>query len=91
VHAQKNVPKTRQRVGETKQPKGAKAEIVLHAIRNQSGEFRLADIERACPGVGREWIRTLLADLKEKGEVSCHGKGPAARWRYLTSKGTTLK
>jgi len=53
VHAQKNVPKTRQRVGETKQPKGAKAEIVLHAIRNQSGEFRLADIERACPGVGR--------------------------------------
>lgn len=80
-----------QRVGETKQPKGAKAEIVLHAICNQSGEFRLADIERACPGVGREWIRTLLADLKEKGEVSCHGKGPAARWRYLTSKGTTLK
>jgi hypothetical protein len=79
------------RVGETKQPKGAKAEIVLHAIRNQPAEFRLADIERACPGVGREWIRTLLADLKEKGDVSCQGKGPAARWRYLPSKGTTLK
>jgi len=33
----------------------------------------------------------LLADLKEKGEVSCQGKGPAARWRYLLSMGTTLK
>jgi Fic family protein len=58
-------------VVETKQPKGAKAEIVLHAIRNQPAEFRLADIKRAYPGVGREWIRTLLADLKEKGEVFC--------------------
>jgi hypothetical protein len=62
--------------------KGAKAEMVLSAIRAQRGEFRLADIEQACSGVGREWIRILLANLKREGKAVCHGKGPAARWRY---------
>jgi Fic family protein len=76
-----------QRVGQVKAPRGAKAELVLAAIRQELGDFRLTDIERACPGVGREWIRTLLADLKAAGEVSCQGKGPAARWRHLGSKG----
>ena len=80
-----------ERVGKIASPKGAKAEIVREAIRRQTGEFRLAEIERLCPGVGREWIRALLADMKASGEASCHGKGPAARWRYLGSKGTTAK
>jgi hypothetical protein len=43
----------------------------------RSGEFRLADTEQACPGVGREWIRSLLTDLKAAGEATCHGKGPS--------------
>jgi hypothetical protein len=43
---------------------------------------------RGIEKIRREWIRTLLADLKEKGEVTCQGKGPAARWRYLPVKGT---
>jgi Fic family protein len=79
-----------QRVGQVKAPRGAKAELVLAAIRQERGDFRLADIERACPGVGREWIRTLLAGLKAQGEVSCQGKGPAARWHHLGSKGIKL-
>jgi Fic family protein len=70
------------RVGQMASPKGAKAEMVLNAIRNQIGEFRLADIERACPGVGREWIRALMSDLKKTGELTCRGRGPAARWTY---------
>ncbi len=72
-----------ERVGRIASPKGAKTEMVHAAIRQQTGEFRLADIERACPGVGRDWIRSLLVRLKETGEVSCSGKGPGARWRYL--------
>ena len=71
-----------ERVGQTASPRGAKAEMVLATIRKQTGEFRLADIEAACPGVGREWIRSLLADLRGSGEVKCSGKGPGARWRY---------
>jgi len=83
-----------ERVGETVSPRGAKAGLVTDAIRKQLGEFRLADIERACPGVGREWIRRLLAELKEAGEVAVSGRGPAARWRHLgaaANKGTTAK
>lgn len=56
-----------ERVGQLGSPKGAKAEMVLGAIRAQLGEFRLADIERACPGVGHEWIRKLLVDLRSPG------------------------
>lgn len=80
-----------QRVGQTASPKGAKTELVLQAVRTQTGEFRLVDIERACPGVGRDWIRALLADLKQQGEVTCQGRGPAARWRVVRSKGSTPK
>ena len=80
-----------ERAGQIGSPKGAKAERVMTAIREQAGDFRLTEIEQACPGVGREWIRRLLSDLKAEGEVSCRGRGPAARWRYLKSKGTTAK
>ncbi len=76
------------RAGQVKAPRGAKAGLVLAAIREQSGEFRLADIEQACPGVGREWIRSLLTELKAAGEATCQGRGPAARWRYQQNKGT---
>ena len=79
------------RAGKIKSPRGTKAHLVTQAIQNQPGEFRLVDIERACPGVGREWIRVLLADLKAQGEVVCRGRGPAARWRYLGSKGSISK
>ncbi|HEY6350764.1 MAG TPA: Fic family protein [Candidatus Angelobacter sp.] len=72
-----------ERVGRTESPKGAKAEDVLRAIQKQTGQFRIGEIERACPGVGREWIRRILADLKKRGQVSVEGRGPAARWRYL--------
>lgn len=77
------------RVGDIASPKGAKSELVLRAIRSQAGEFRLADIERACPGVGRDWIRSLLGDLRNKGEVVCRGKGPAARWSVVRGEGST--
>ena len=79
------------RVGQIASPRGAKAEMVLAAVRAQAGGFRLADIERVCSGVGREWIRTLLADLKRTGKVTCQGKGPAARWHDIRGKGSTYK
>ncbi len=63
--------------------------MVLAAIRKQNTEFRVRDIEATCPGVGREWIRSLLADLKNDGQVTCEGKGPAARWRFRASKRST--
>ena len=76
------------RAGQIEAPRGAKSERVLAAIRARPGEFRLRDLERDCPGVGREWIRTLLAELKKSGEVACRGRGPGARWRFLKNEGS---
>ncbi|MBM4156101.1 MAG: hypothetical protein FJ221_13920 [Lentisphaerae bacterium] len=68
-------------------PKGEKAQLVLDAIQRQTSPFRLADIEQACPGVGRDWIQTIFTEMKENGELACTGKGPAARWRLVPKGG----
>jgi len=62
-------------------PRGAKTEMVEHAIETISGEFGIADLERLCPGVSRDMIRLLLRDLKAVGQVECLGRGPGAKWR----------
>jgi Fic family protein len=80
-----------ERVGQAASPRGAKAAEVAGAISRQTDQFRLADLERACPAVGREWIRRILAEMKQRGEVAVEGRGPAARWRYLGSKGSNTK
>jgi hypothetical protein len=54
-----------QRLGQLDSPKGEKFELVQDAIRRQVGKFRLVDIERLCPGLGRDWIRTQLARMRE--------------------------
>jgi Fic family protein len=77
-----------ERVGQVAEPRGAKAELIRHAVRKRRGEFRLADIEQACPGVGREWIRTVLADMKRAGDLTCTGRGVAARWSCGEIKGS---
>ncbi len=68
------------RVGQIGAPRGEKSELVTAWIRQQTSPFRLADVEKACPGVGRDWIQTLLNDLREKGQITCTGRGPGARW-----------
>jgi Fic family protein len=70
------------RVGQTKAPKGEKTALVIAAIRNRKGPFRLTDIEQACPGVGRDWIRAILFSFSKRGLATCAGKGRAARWTY---------
>ncbi len=79
-----------QRIGQTAEPKGIKAQSVRDAVAAQTGEFRVTDIERACLGVGREWIKAVLAQMRQAGEVRCQGRGPAARWHKTRSKRTTL-
>lgn len=68
------------RLGRTAEPKGAKAELVRAAVDRQRTQFRLSDIERECPGVGRDWIRTLLRQMKSEGLVQSIGHGAGARW-----------
>jgi Fic family protein len=63
------------------EPLGAKAQQVQDVVLRQTSEFRITDIERLCPGVGRDWIRQLLRRLRTEGKLESLGRGPAARWR----------
>jgi len=71
------------RVGDVAAARGEKMELVLDAIRQQEGPFRLVDLETTCPGVGRDWIRRILFRLKEAGNVGCTGRGRGAKWQYF--------
>lgn len=77
-----------ERAGQIKGPRGGKARLVEDALANLVRDFTLTDLERACPGVSRDWIRRVLRNLQKTDKVVCLGKGPGALWR---NKGTTLK
>jgi len=80
------------RLGRVAEPKGAKAELVRAAVNRQAVTFRLSDIERECPGVGRDWIRALLRAMKAEGLVRSTGHGAGAKWERIgKNKGSTLK
>ena len=72
-----------QHVGEAAEPIGAKAELVRQAIHRQEDSFRVSDLECACPGVGRDWIRKILRQMKAAGELRSFGRGAGARWERL--------
>jgi Fic family protein len=69
------------RFGETKAPRGEKSEVVFAAINRAPGEFRVADLQRECPGVSVDMIRHLLQGLRRSGAVECLGRGRSAMWR----------
>ena len=75
-----------ERAGQVKSPRGTKTELLLSTIRQLKSPFRISDLQRACPGVGLDWIRKVLKDLRSKGELECLGRGPQAEWQRL-SKG----
>jgi Fic family protein len=70
-----------ERVGKTASPKGAKTEIVISAIRRATGAFRVADLQKECPGVSVDLIRQVLKNLRSRGKVSCLGRGQNAEWQ----------
>jgi Fic family protein len=77
-----------ERAGKVKSAKGAKTDLILDAIKSFTGNFTLADLEKASPGVSRDMVRLVLKDLSKKGAVKCLGKGPGALW---AKEGNTLK
>ena len=67
--------------GQIKTPRGAKTALVEAAIGAFPGDFTLAELERACPGVSRDMVRRVLRELQKAGKVACLGRGPGAAWR----------
>jgi Fic family protein len=70
-----------ERVGQTAAPRGAKTELVANAIGKAIRPFSVADLQRECPGVGLDMIRSILKKLRAEGKVECLGRGQHARWR----------
>ncbi|MBN2289352.1 MAG: Fic family protein [Candidatus Glassbacteria bacterium] len=71
------------RLGKLSSGRGSKTNIVLNAIEGFIGDFTLADLEKACPAVGKDWIRTLLQRLKGQGKLEVLSKGRYSRWRKI--------
>jgi Fic family protein len=67
-----------ERVGQLSSPRGSKTEMIISAIDRSVGSFRVADIQRQCPGVSLDMIRKVLKDLRP--QVECLGRGKDARW-----------
>ncbi|MEO5347745.1 MAG: Fic family protein [Magnetococcus sp. YQC-9] len=63
---------------------GARTRMVERAVEALPVEFRLADVEKRCPIVGRDTIRSALTKLKNEGKIVSVGRGPAAGWRRIS-------
>lgn len=63
---------------------GSRTRMVARAVEALPVQFRLADVERRCPLVGRDTIRSALMKLKREGRIASEGRGRAASWRRLT-------
>jgi len=72
-----------ERVGQIKSPRGAKTELITMAIERVAGPFRISDIQRECPGVSVDMIRTVLKTLRANGRVECLGRGQNAQWQRI--------
>lgn len=73
----------KERVGEIKEPRGTKTEIVYSAIKQQKVPFTVADIQKRCPGVSIDMIRHILKQLQANRKVKCLGRGKYAQWKNL--------
>ncbi len=73
------------RVGAVGSARGAKTEMVRHAITALPEVFRMTDVELRCPTVSREMIRKVLREFRTSGLIRSEGAGKAAIWRKLPS------
>lgn len=68
------------KIGRLRSARGEKTAAVRAAVGRQKSVFRVADIRAACPGVGIDLIRRVLADLRDEGKIAALGTGRSARW-----------
>ncbi|MCL5772684.1 MAG: Fic family protein [Actinobacteria bacterium] len=73
----------KERVGEVKEIRGMKTEIVHSVIKQQKVPFSIANIQKQCPGVSIDMIRHILKKLQATGKVKCLGQGKYAQWENV--------
>jgi len=65
-------------------PRGAKTDLVVHALESMIGPFGIADVERACPNVSRDMIRSVMNRWKKEGKLAVIKRGRDARWEKVS-------
>lgn len=69
------------RIGDLSTGHGTKTDIIILAIDRMLGSFSISNLEAACPTVSRDWIKTVLEQLKKEGRIELIGRGRGAKWR----------
>ena len=69
-----------EKVSGIKKGKGSKTEIIRQTVNAMMSPFSISDIQKKCPTIGRDMIKLVLADLKEKNVILLEGKGRGAKW-----------
>lgn len=75
-----------ERVGQIGSGRGSKSQQVRDAVTCKLGSFAISDLERDCPGVSKETMRSVLQTMREEGLVELRGRGRGARWRQTASR-----
>lgn len=70
-----------ERLGRLSAPRGEKTALIVQAIQQATAAFRVADLQRQCPGISVDMIRKVLKDLRAEGRVRCLGRGQQAQWQ----------
>ncbi len=79
-----------ERLGRTSARRGKKTAMVVRVIEQSQGPFRIADLQRQCPGVSIDMIRRVPKDLRTDDRVECPGRGQDAQWQKAELGNTEL-
>jgi Fic family protein len=74
-----------ERVGTITTVRGAKREMVQQAVKRLPGRFRIAELQRVCPGVSYPTLKRALEVLRRQRKVRCLGRGRDAEWERIGS------
>lgn len=70
-------------VGELRDGRGMKTQLVLQAISQAIGDFSASELHQRCPSVGWDMLRHVLRVERDAGRVQAIGRGRGARWRKV--------
>lgn len=72
-------------VGELREGRGMKTQLVLQAIEQMIGDFSISELHERCPSVGWDMVRHVLRGERDAGRLEAVGRGRGARWRKMAS------
>lgn len=72
-----------ERVGELREGRGMKTQMVLQAIEQTIGDFSVSELHQKCPSVGWDMLRHVLRNEREAGRLEVVGRGRGSRWRKI--------